>query len=58
MTSPYLRRPVRTLEQALAERLRRPVPVGSRPKPKPATSPAADEAPPAIAIAKSAEGGD
>ena len=30
MPSPYLSRPVRTVEQVMAERLRRPVPVSSR----------------------------
>lgn len=61
MTSPYLTKPLRTLEQAIAEKLRRPVAVGGR---RPAmTAPASDDAeavarPRMVVVNGAAEAGD
>lgn len=55
MASPYLNRPIRTVEQVMAERLRRPVPVGSHPvRPRSEAETVETTQPKAV---KSAEGG-
>ncbi|MEQ9640595.1 MAG: hypothetical protein RIM84_11285 [Alphaproteobacteria bacterium] len=60
MTSPYLTQPLRTLEQVIAEKLKRPIPVGNRPRVVAAPEPTDDEMPRRrMAVASgAAEGGD
>lgn len=57
MASPYLTKPIRTVEQVMAERLRRPVPVGSRKTRTATDGKPAESTQPQVVMVKSAEGG-
>lgn len=57
MASPYLTKPIRTVEQVMAERLRRPVPVGSRKMRRPDDGKPTESTQPQVVVVKSAEGG-
>lgn len=61
MTSPYLTQPLRTLEQVIAEKLKRPIPVGNRHRVISAPETADDDNMPRLRMAVvngAAEGGD